>query len=184
MALTYYLWRKDPAGIIDVDVNEIAHPTDRDTRTNPDPNYVVVRQDLDAAVPLTSWKLNAAGNALEDAHAGKSDDERVSLDKTSSEEKLFTLKKESHRRMIKVSCGDRLNNLAWKIERAQETDLLNGNNVAMTAVANEKKAIRDGNNAKEAALDAIAPNDWASMEAFDPEDYEGKDTTPKNTGIA
>ena len=73
MALKYYLYRKDPSCILDEDVNEIKQPKDLDTGSNDDPNYVVIRQDLDASVPLTSWKLNAAGNALEDVFAGKSD---------------------------------------------------------------------------------------------------------------
>jgi hypothetical protein len=44
--------------------------------------------------------------------------------------------------------------LDWKIQRATETDLLNGNTAAMTALAQEKKAIRDANNAAEAEVDA------------------------------
>ena len=171
MALTYYLWRKDPAGIIDVDVNEIAHPTDRDTRTNPDPNYVVVRQDLDAAVPLTSWKLNAAGNALEDAHAGKSDEERIALNLAENEAIVFAEMNEDKRRQIKAEAQSQLEEINWEIERAQETDLLNGNNVAMTANANKKKTIRDLNNQQEAALDAITTNDLTAMKDFKPDDF-------------
>tara|TARA_B100001996_G_scaffold17146_1_gene14120 strand:- start:54 stop:617 length:564 start_codon:yes stop_codon:yes gene_type:complete len=183
MALTYYLWRKEPAGITQLDVEEIAHPLDRETSTNPDPNYVVVRQDLDPAVPLTSWKLNAAGNALEDAHAGKSDEERVALNLAESQVLLFRQKKASDRRSIKAACKERLGNIEWKKERAAEEDLLNGNSAAMTAYANEKKVIRDANNDREAALDAIAEGDWAAMAAFDPEDYAGKDPTPNNTSL-
>ena len=78
MALTYYLYRKDPADITDIDVNEIPAKPLPDG-SGPDPNYVVIRQDLDASVPLTSWRLNAAGDALVDSYAGKSDEERIAL---------------------------------------------------------------------------------------------------------
>ena len=171
MALTYYLWRKEPAGISQLDVEEITHPLDRETSTNPDPNYVVVRQDLDPSVPLTSWKLNAAGNALEDAHAGKSDEERVALNLAESEVYLFSQMKEVKRSQIKSEAKAQLEELEWKRERAQETDLLNGNSAAMTALANEKKAIRDANNVKEVALDAITINDCDALKAFQPDDF-------------
>ena len=169
MALKYYLYRKDPSCILDEDTDEIA--TRKDPDGNVDPNYVVIRQDLDSAVPLTSWKLNAAGNALEDAHAGKSDEERVALNLAESEVLFFAELKESHRRQIKAYCQAKLEEIEWKKERAEETDLLNGNSAAMTAYAQEKKAIRDANNAREAALDAITTNDCDEIKAFDPEDF-------------
>jgi len=180
MALKYYLYRKDPSCILDEDVNEITQPKDPDTGTNDDPNFVVIRQDLDASVPLTSWKLNAAGNALEDVFAGKSDEERETLERETYSVPIgFQQLKEGHRVAIKARAKDALEEISWKKERAEETDLLNGNNVAMTAYANEKKAIRDANNAKEAALDAITTNDWEAIKAFNPDDFEGSNNRPE-----
>lgn len=170
MALTYYLYRKDPADIVDIDVNEIPvkqHPDG----SGPDPNHVVIRQDLDAGVPLTSWRLNAAGDALIDSHAGKSDEERVALNLAENEALVFAEMKEDKRGQIKAEAKAFLEEIAWKKERAEETDLLNGNSAAMTAYAQEKKAIRDANNAKEAALDAITTNDLDAMKAFAPKDF-------------
>ncbi len=167
MALTYYLYRKDPADITDIDVNEIParqHPDG----SGPDPNYVVIRQDLDAGVPLTSWRLNAAGDALVDIHAGKSDTERIEENKLENEALIFAEMKEDKRRQIKAEAKARLEEIEWKKEKASETDLLNGNNAAMTAFANEKKSIRDANNTKENALDAITLNDLDTMKAFNP----------------
>ena len=170
MALTYYLVRKDPADITDMDVNEIPAKQLPD-ETGPDPNYVVIRQDLDGAVPLTSWKLNAAGDALVDAHAGKSDEERVALNLAENEAIIFAEMKEDKRRQIKAEAQSQLEEINWEIERAQETDLLNGNNVAMTAIANKKKTIRDLNNQQEVALDAITTNDLTALKAFKPDDF-------------
>ena len=170
MALTYYLVRKDPADITDMDVNEIPTRPLPDG-SGPDPNYVVIRQDLDAAVPLTSWKLNAAGDALVDAHAGKSDEERVALNLAENEAIIFAEMKEDKRGQIKAEAKAQLEEINWEIERAKEEDLLNGNNAAMTVVANKKKTIRDLNNAKEVALDAISADDLTAMKAFKPNDF-------------
>ena len=170
MALTYYLVRKDPADITDMDVNEIPVRQLPDA-TGPDPNYVVIRQDLDGAVPLTSWKLNAAGDALVDAHAGKSDDEREALNLAENEALIFAEMREDKRRQIKAEAQAQLEEISWEIERAQETDLLNGNNAAMTAIANKKKTIRDLNNQQEVALDAITTNDLTAMIDFKPNNF-------------
>ncbi len=171
MALTYYLYRKDPADIVDIDVNEIPVRQHPDGVTGADPNYVVIRQDLDPAVPLTSWRLNAAGDALVDSHAGKSDAERIALNLAENEALVFAEMKEDKRRQIKAEAKARLEEIEWKKEKASETDLLNGNNAAMTVFANEKKAIRDANNAKEVQLDAITTNDLDTMKAFSPTDF-------------
>ncbi len=179
MALTYYLYRKDPSDIIDQDVNEIParqHPDG----SGPDPNFVVIRQDLDPAVPLTSWKLNAAGDAFVDAHAGKSDEERVALNLSENEALVFAGFKEDFRKQIKAHAKAALEQITWKKERAEETDLLNGNNAAMTALAAEKKAIRDLNNSREAELDAITENDLAALMAFAPKVDDFAVIAPKN----
>ena len=171
MALKYYLYRKDPSCIIDQDEEVIPTKQHPDGVTGDDPNFIVIRQDLDPAVPLTSWKLNAAGNAFEDIHAGKSDEERVALNLAESEAILFAGMKDDKRGQIKAEAKAFLEEIEWKVERAKEEDLLNGNNAAMTAVANERKDIRDRNNAKEAALDAIPSTDIASMIAFQPKEF-------------
>ena len=68
-------------------------------------------------------------------------------------------------------------NTSWKVEKAKEIDILAGNNAAMTALATEKKAIRDANNAHEAvieALDPTVPADQTKIKDFDPTDFVGK----------
>jgi len=167
MALKYYLCRKVPADIVDEDVNEI-HVRPLPDGSGPDPNYVVIRQDLDAGVPLTSWKLNAASDALVDAHAGKSDEERIALNLAENEALIFTGFKNDFRKQIKAHAKAALEEITWKKERAEETDLINGNSAAMTALAQEKKAIRDLNNAREVELDAITENDLTALMAFAP----------------
>ena len=55
---------------------------------------------------------------------------------------------------------------AWKVERAKEVDLLNGNDEAMKALALEKKAIRDKGNAIEAEILALDPTVSADAKAL------------------
>ena len=145
---------------IDGGTGEIAH------------HFKVFDFDYDPAeTNFLSLQLNAAGDALVDAHAGKSDEERIALNLAENEAIVFAEMNEDKRRQIKAEAQSQLEEINWEIERAQETDLLNGNNVAMTANANKKKTIRDLNNQQEAALDAITTNDLTAMKDFKPDDF-------------
>ena len=158
--MTFILYRKDPACITnrDDDAAQIQHPQivgdEPGTSGGDDPNYVIIEQTLDPSVPLTSWYLNAAGTALENKFSGKSDTEADTLRRQEQESVEAAQIKEGLKKGIKQECAERLTKLDWKIQRATETDLLNGNSAAMTALAQEKKAIRDANNAAEAEVDA------------------------------
>ena len=46
---------------------------------------------------------------------------------------------------------------SWRVEKAKEVDLINGNDEAMKALALEKKAIRDKGNAIESEILALDP---------------------------
>ncbi len=173
--MTFILYRKDPACIVlrDEDAANIQHP--QIPGDNPgesggdDPNYVIIEQTLDPSVPLPNYYLNAAGTALENKFAGKTVAEADVLRRQEQESLEIAQLKASKSNGIKVAAKTRLENIEWKIQRATETDLLNGNNNAMTAVANEKKAIRDANNAHEAALNALTDID--EVRSFNPESF-------------
>ena len=79
------------------------------------------------------------------------------------------------KRTIKSICRDLLDtpDFKWKIKKAKETDAFNGNNDALTAVYNERKAIRDKNNELETKLDNTPTSE---LENFDYEGY-GSDIT-------
>ena len=79
---------------------------------------------------------------------------------------------------IKTATSQRLedeySSAGWRHEKASETDLLNGNNNAMIALATEKKTIRDAGNAHGAALEALDPTTDAGADAvlsFDVENF-------------
>lgn len=173
--MTFILYRKDPPCITlkDEDAANIQHP--QLPGDNPgesggdDPNYVIIEQTLDPSVPLPNWYLNAAGTALENKFSGKTVEESDTLRRQEQEAVELAQLKASKTEGIKVAAKSRLEAIEWKIQRATETDLLNGNNNAMTAVANEKKAIRDANNAHENALNALT--DLNDIKAFVSSDF-------------
>ena len=161
--MAFYQVRIDPPCIVDedntkMDTRKKAGPNPGDAEVD-DPNYVIIEQTLEAGVPLTSYKLNAGKTALVDAHAGKTETERETLQRQEQEVLEIQQMREGKVREIKATAKDRLQNLDWKVQRATEEDLLNGNSTASTAVANEKKAIRDANNAHENALNSLTALD-------------------------
>jgi len=171
--MAFYQVRIDPPCIVDEDTTKMAakkipgpNPGDADVD---DPNYVIIEQTLEAGVPLTSYKLNADKTALVDAHTGKTETERETLQRQEQEVTEISQMREGKVREIKAEAKDRLQNLDWKVQRATEEDLLNGNSTASTAVANEKKAIRDANNAHENALNALT--DLNDIKAFVTSDF-------------
>ena len=113
--------------------------------------------------------MNAGKTALVDSHAGKTETERETLQRQEQEVTEIAQMRSGKVREIKAEAKDRLQNLDWKVQRATEEDLLNGNTAASTAVANEKKAIRDANNAHENALNALTTID--DIKAFVPSDF-------------
>ena len=171
--MAFYQVRIDPPCIVDEDsikmaAKQIPGPNPGDAEVD-DPNYVIIEQTLEAGVPLTSYKLNADKTALVDAHTGKTENERETLQRQEQEVAEISQMRAGKVREIKAEAKDRLQNLDWKVQRATEQDLLNGNNTASTAVANEKKAIRDANNAHENALNALT--DLNDIKAFVTSDF-------------
>tara|TARA_B100002019_G_C21073337_1_gene500108 strand:- start:138 stop:683 length:546 start_codon:yes stop_codon:yes gene_type:complete len=140
------------------------------------PTYKVFEQDYDSSeVAITSLKLSEDGNSLVNAYPGKTlAEQRAAFDAEGRTRKLKELR-EVTRGKIKSMCRDLLNTptFKWKIKKAKETDAFNGNNNAVTAVYNERKAIRDKNNELEAKLDNTPDSE---LENFDYEGY-GSDIT-------
>ena len=127
---------------------------------------------------LCSYKLNAAGDPVENPYAGKTNQQMHNQQEVERKIKDATALKASKLIEIKTTAANKLKDeystTGWRHEKASETDLLNGNNVEMTKLANEKKAIRDANNAHEDALKAIDPSTEAGADAviaFDPTTY-------------
>jgi hypothetical protein len=144
-----------------------------------DAGYKVFSGEIDTETDLLHvYKLNAAGDGVENPYAGKSKQEQTDLFERVRKNKEAVRIKENKLIEIKTIASNRLTDEfstnSWRHEKATETDLLNGNNDAMTALANEKKAIRDANNAHAAILKALDPTTDAGADAvlaFDASDY-------------
>ena len=119
---------------------------------------------------LECYKLNAAGDGVENPHAGKTKAEMETLH--TAEKKLIEAAAQKADKLIEIKTHtgakleDEYSSSGWRHENALETDLLNGNNAAMTALANEKKAVRDAGNAHGATLEALDPNTVAGADAI------------------
>jgi len=127
---------------------------------------------------LHVYKLNAAKDGVENPYAGQTKLEQTNLFERARKNKEAVRIKGNKAIEIKTATGQRLedeySSAGWRHEKASETDLLNGNNVAMTALATEKKAIRDAGNAHGATLAALDPTTDAGADAilaFDPENF-------------
>jgi len=119
---------------------------------------------------LHVYRLNAAKDGVENPYAGKTKQEqhdlfeRVRLNREAARMKVSKL--EEIKTTAATKLADQYSTTGWRHEKATETDLLNGNNVEMTKLANEKKVIRDANNAHYAALEALDENTDAGCDAI------------------
>ena len=129
---------------------------------------------------ITNYRLNAAGDGLENPYAGQSKADQLikfqeDQDKIRAVKRLPQLINE-----VKTQCKkiieDGFDSSSWKVEKAQEDDLINGNNDAMRALALEKKAIRDKNNAVEAEIQALDISTVAGARAILSYDVQAKMT--------
>ena len=113
--------------------------------------------------------MNSAGDDVVNPHAGKTKEEMgelhhaAELIKSATDMKAAKLVEVSTSTALKLE--DEYSPAGWRHEKAAETDLLNGNNDAMTKLAQDKKAIRDAGNAHEALLAAIDPSTDAGAAA-------------------
>ena len=111
---------------------------------------------------ITNYRLNAAGDGVENPYKGlskaeqhvKFTEDQVKIHAVTTKKHLFQIIKSEVRHKLEGDFGQS----SWKVERAQEQDLINGNNDAMRALAIEKQAIRDKGNAIEAELAALDPS--------------------------
>ena len=133
--------------------------------------------DLDENL-LCCYVLNDAGDGVVNPYAGKTKAEQDVLHTAARKLQIAAALKADKLIEIKTATGSKLedqySSSGWRHEKAAETDLLNGNNAAMTALATEKKAIRDAGNAHGVALEALDPTTPTGAQAildFDAQDF-------------
>ena len=151
-------------------------PTDGGAKPLMD-GFLMFEGEIDSSKNLQmAYRPNAEGTALVNPFEGMSIEDQTKehakeiLVRTAKDMKAAKLK------LIKTNCRKKLEDefgrSSWKVEKAQEQDLINGNNDAMRALAVAKQAIRDGNNAIEAQLEALDPTaDAQAIIDFDPDNF-------------
>ena len=127
---------------------------------------------------ITNYRLNAAGDGLENPYAGQSKADQ--LIKFQEDQDLIRaikvkpIKINEVRTQCRKYIEDEFGQSSWKVEKAQEEDLINGNTDAMRALALEKKAIRDKNNTIEAEINAFDESTVAGARAILQYDVQAK----------
>ena len=120
---------------------------------------------------LTNYRLNAAGDGVENPYKAlskadqliKFQEDQVKIKAVTSKKHLFEIIKSE----VKHKIEGEYSSSSWKVERASELDLINGNNDAMRALAIEKQAIRQRGADVEAELTALDPNVTADAKKID-----------------
>tara|TARA_B100002052_G_scaffold51921_1_gene45141 strand:+ start:1628 stop:2173 length:546 start_codon:yes stop_codon:yes gene_type:complete len=120
---------------------------------------------------LTNYRLNAAGDGVENPYKGLSKAEQLTkfqedqckIKAVTSKKHLFEIIKSE----VKHKIEGEYSSSSWKVERASELDLINGNTDAMRALAIEKQAIRQRGADVEAELTALDPNVAADAKKID-----------------
>jgi len=118
----------------------------------------------DSTEALRSLRLSADKTTITNRHPGKTKAEQIAANIGEQKSLILTQKKDRLKNRISVWTKEILEEWDWKTEKAEEQDFLAGNNVKMTALATERKKIRDDGNTLRATVDALP--DEAAIDAF------------------
>lgn len=129
-------------------------------------DMLVVEMDYDRDTTyLHALKLASDGVSLENPHAGKTIEEQAAAVYNEDRAVAATKIKASKMEAIKLRAKSLLNDRRWRMERARDQDLINGNNNAVTAESAIRNSIRNKSGEVEDALDALtAYDDIASFD--------------------
>ena len=155
----------------------VTHQLDYDPRegvvdASSDVDYIVFEgEKIDCENDfITNYRLNAAGDGLENPYKSLSKADQLAKFQD-DQAKVYAPKYQEHAvKMLKMEVKSVLEgeygSSSWKVEKAREVDLINGNDDAMKALALEKKAIRDKGNTIETELQALDPTVAADAKAL------------------
>lgn len=161
--MAHLLYRKNPACVVNI--------FEGDIEISPsDDNHLLFEYDFNPETDyLGSLRLSEDGTSLVNVYSGKSIQEQIDLCVQEQRDADILSNKEEKIKLIKFSARKKIEDLDWKVERAKERDLLNGNNDAMIEVSQEREQIRQASNAHEETL--LSLTTWEEVESFDPNDF-------------
>ena len=119
-----------------------------------DTTYIIVEYEWKETDYLVSMKLDADG-VLSNKFPGKTIEEQKSLIEIEDAAKRLVEQVAFKTEKIKMDSADYINELKWKLTRARDNDLVNGNSDSMAEVLAEIDSIRSKSNAAEVALNAL-----------------------------
>tara|TARA_B100001996_G_scaffold353368_1_gene314680 strand:+ start:396 stop:941 length:546 start_codon:yes stop_codon:yes gene_type:complete len=121
-----------------------------------DDTFKIFEYDFDPAVDyLSSLEMNAAGTALVNPFAGKTIDEQKALVEKRDVDTKIRKYKQQKKHQTKMLAKEAIEELVWKIDRAKDLDVLNGNQNALRAAYQEREDVRVKSNAMEAEIEAL-----------------------------
>lgn len=129
-----------------------------------DPTYIIVEYEWKETDYLVSMKLNDDG-VLSNKFPGKTIEEQKSLIEIEDAAKRLADEVAFKTEKIKMDSADYIRELRWKLTRARDNDLVNGNSDSTTEVLAEIDSIRSKSNAAEVALGALTTEE--EVIAFD-----------------
>jgi len=146
------------------------YETREEAEANSNPLTTIVEGDFELGdIDVLGVKLSDDGQSMVERFPGATVEEQKAQYNTIAEETAREGIRAAKRQVIKSTAKGNIEELAWKYTRAADNDLINGNTDATDAVNAERQAIRDANNAHEAALDALT--DIQAIKDFDPTDF-------------
>tara|TARA_B100001250_G_scaffold394177_1_gene397769 strand:- start:66 stop:620 length:555 start_codon:yes stop_codon:yes gene_type:complete len=127
---------------------------------------LVIEYAFDASTEdIRSLQLSADKKTITNKYPGKTLAEQQALIMDAVVARNLEHRKNSAKGRVSAWTGELLENMDWKTQRAEEQDFLAGNNAKMTALAAERKKIRDDGNAHQAKVDALTTEE--DVLAFD-----------------
>lgn len=117
---------------------------------------VLEYSDYDSSVDQDECiRINTAGTALENPNKDKTKAEQVALDKAFRDSEAAKTRKLHKRGELKFWVKELIEETSWEDIRANDVDVINGNDDAKRTLYLKRKKIRDQGNAAEAALIAL-----------------------------
>ena len=149
--MTFLVYRKSTDSVVNW------HETEAEiTQPGDDIDILVFEQDYDPSEVFSlSLTLSEDGNSLVNKYPGLTISEQIERVNAAKSEKEIIRLKEVQTEKIDFAIAERLKVSEWKLTRASDIDLVNGNTDAMDALKAERESMRSAAKAHKAALNSL-----------------------------
>lgn len=149
--MTFLVYRKSTDSVVNW------HETEAEiTQPGDDIDILVFEQDYDPSEVFSlSLTLSEDGNSLVNKYPGLTISEQIERVDAAREEKEVIYLKKVQTEKIDSAIAERMRSGEWKLTRASDIDLINGNTDAVDALKAERESMRAAGKAHKAALDSL-----------------------------